>query len=129
MGTSFAFQTTQKTELDALAAQVLELDQTLADLGPDAAIARDSLKATVESAYNAFWGSGAADPKRLSVSVPLASRRAIKAFLGSFTPTTDEQRQALASAGSLANQITQARLLMSLRSLGGLVKSGPGRQF
>ena len=41
VGTSFAFQTTQKTELDALAAQVLELDQTLADLGPDAAIARE----------------------------------------------------------------------------------------
>ena len=34
VGTSFAFQTTQKTELDALAAQVLELDQTLGELGP-----------------------------------------------------------------------------------------------
>jgi uncharacterized membrane protein YqgA involved in biofilm formation len=34
VGTSFAFQTTQKTELDSLAANVLELDQTLGELGP-----------------------------------------------------------------------------------------------
>ena len=38
VGTSFAFQTTQKTELDALAANVLELDQTLGELGPSGAI-------------------------------------------------------------------------------------------
>ena len=40
VGSSFAFQTTQKTELDALAAQVLELDQTLGELGPTGAFAR-----------------------------------------------------------------------------------------
>jgi uncharacterized membrane protein YqgA involved in biofilm formation len=33
VGTSFAFQTTQKTELDALAAQVLELDQNAGGVG------------------------------------------------------------------------------------------------
>jgi hypothetical protein len=106
VGTSFAFQTTQKTELDALAAEVLELDQALADLGPDVAFARQRLKATIETAYDTFWGSDSADPKRLSVSVPLASRRAIKAFLGSFTPMTDEQKKALASISTLADQIT-----------------------
>jgi hypothetical protein len=124
VGTSFAFQTTPRTELDALAANVLQLDQSLADLGPGAAFARERLKATIESAYDAFWGSGTADPKRLSVSGPLASRRAIKAFLGSFTPATEEQKQALASVSSLANQITQSRLLMSLQVAGRPVSPG-----
>ncbi len=124
VGTSFAFQTTQKTELDALAAQVLELDQTLGELGPTGAFARERLKATTEDAYNAFWGSESVDPKRLSVSVPLASRRAIKAFLGSFTPTTEEQKQALASISSLADQITRSRLLMSLQVAGRPVSPG-----
>ena len=32
----------------------------------------------IESAYDAFWGSESVDPQRLSVSVPLASRKAIK---------------------------------------------------
>jgi hypothetical protein len=118
VGTSFAFQTTQKTELDALAAQVLELDQTLGELGPTGAFARARLKATIEDAYNAFWGSESVDPKRLSVSVPLASRKAIKAFLGSVTPTSEEEKQALASVSTLADQITRARPLMSLQVAG-----------
>ena len=124
VGTSFAFQTTQKTELDSLAANVLELDQTLGELGPTGAFARERLKATIGEAYDAFWGSGTADPKRLSVSVPLASRRAIKAFLGSFTPTTEEEKQALATVSSLANEITQSRLLMSLQVAGRPVSPG-----
>ena len=124
VGTSFAFQTTQKTELDALAAQVLELDQTLGELGPTGAFARERLKQTIESAYDAFWGSQSVDPQRLSVSVPLASRKAIKAFLGSFTPTTEEQRQALASVSTLADQITRSRLLMSLQVAGRPVSPG-----
>ena len=124
VGTSFAFQTTQKTELDALAAQVLELDQTLGELGPAGAIARDRLKQTIESAYDAFWGSESVDPKRLSVSVPLASRKAIKAFLGSVTPTSEEEKQALASVSTLADQITRSRLLMSLQVAGRPVSPG-----
>jgi hypothetical protein len=124
VGTSFAFQTTQKTELDSLAANVLELDQTLGELGPMGGIARERLKATIEGAYDTFWGSGTADPKRLSVSVPLASRKAIKAFLGSFSSTTDQEKQALATAGDLANQITQSRLLMSLQVAGRPVSPG-----
>jgi hypothetical protein len=124
VGTSFAFQTTQKTELDALAANVLELDQTLGELGPTGAFARERLKATMESAYDTFWGSETADPKLLSVSVPLASRKAIKAFLGSFTPTTEEQKQALASVSALSDQITRSRLLMSLQVAGRPVSPG-----
>jgi hypothetical protein len=103
---------------------VLELDQTLGELGPTGAIARERLKTMIESAYEAFWGSESVDPKRLSVSVPLASRRAIKTFLGSFTPTTEEQKQALASVSTLADQITRSRLLMSLQVAGRPVSPG-----
>jgi hypothetical protein len=93
-------------------------------LGPTGAFARERLKQTIENAYEAFWGSQSVDPKRLSVSVPLASRRAIKTFLGSFTPTTEEQKQALASVSTLADQITRSRLLMSLQVAGRPVSPG-----
>lgn len=124
VGTSFAFQTTQKTELDSLAANILELDQTLGELGPTGAFARERLKTMMENAYDTFWGAGTADQKRLSVSVPLASRKAIKAFLGSFTPANEEQKQALTTARTLASQITQSRLLMSLQVAGRPVSTG-----
>ena len=103
---------------------MLELDQTLGELGPAGAFARERLKATIEDAYNAFWGSESVDPKRLSVSVPLASRKAIKAFLGSITPTSEEEKQALASVSTLADQITRSRLLMSLQVAGRPVSPG-----
>ena len=73
VGTSFAFQTTQKTELDALAAQVLGLDQTLGELGPTGAIARERLKTMIESAYEAFWGSESVDPIFSTFTAELAT--------------------------------------------------------
>ena len=42
IGTSFAFFGGQKTTLEALSAQILELDQALAQYGPETKPARDS---------------------------------------------------------------------------------------
>ena len=72
VGTSFAFFGGQKTALEGLSAQILELDQALAQYGPEAKPARDRLRDAAQRAYDAFWGSGEADPKLLDVSVPLA---------------------------------------------------------
>jgi hypothetical protein len=115
VGTSFAFFSTQKTELETLSGQILQLDQALAQFGPETKPLRDKLKQATEGAYNTFWGSGDPDPKLLSVAVPLAAGQATKAFLASLTATTDAQKQALASANALAGQLQQSRIMMSLQ--------------
>jgi hypothetical protein len=115
VGTSFAFFGTQKTELEALSAQILALDQALAQYGPETKPLRDKLKEATQKAYDTFWGGGDSDPKLLSVSVPLAAGAATKIFLAGLTPTTEPQKQALAAANAAAGAIQQARVLMSLQ--------------
>jgi hypothetical protein len=115
VGTSFAFFGSQKTALEMLSAQILNLDQALAQYGPETKPLRDKLKENAQKAYDTFWGSGDADPKLLSVSVPLAAGQATKAFLAGLTPTTEAQKQALAAANAAAGQIQQQRVMMSLQ--------------
>lgn len=115
IGTSFAFFGGQKTSLEALSANIIELDQALAQYGPETKPARDKLKDAVQSAFNTFWGDGDADASKLNVSYPIAAGQATKAFLASLTPTTDAQKQALASANALAGQMEHARILQSLQ--------------
>ena len=115
VGASFAFFSSQKTELETLSAQILRLDEALAQYGPEANPARDRLKESARIAYNAFWGGGEADLKLLSVSIPIASAKATKTFLAALNPTTEAQKEAVATARTLVGQIEQSRLLMDLQ--------------
>lgn len=115
IGTSYAFFGSQKTQLETLSSQILLLDQALAQYGPETMPARQKLKASVQEAYDAFWGDKEADPKLLAVALPLAAGQAQKAFLASLKPETDAQKQAVASARALAGQIEQGRVLMDLQ--------------
>jgi hypothetical protein len=115
IGTSFAFFGGQKTTLEALSAQILELDQALAQYGPETKPARDRLRDASQKAYDAFWGGGEPDPKILTVENPMAAYQATKTFLASLNPTTEAQKQAVASANALAGQIEHGRILMSLQ--------------
>jgi hypothetical protein len=115
IGTSFAFFSGQKTELESLSAQLLLLDDALAQYGPETQPARDKLKTAAVHSYETFWGGGEADPKALSVAAPLAAGKSMKAFLATLEPKTDAQKQALAAASSYAGQMQQSRLMMSLQ--------------
>ncbi|MBV9290740.1 MAG: hypothetical protein JO288_23475 [Hyphomicrobiales bacterium] len=124
IGTSFGFFGGQKTALEGLSAQILELDQALAQYGPETKPARDRLKEAAQHAYDAFWGGGEVDPKILTVADPMAGWQATKAFLGTLNPTTEAQKQAVASANTLANQIEHGRILMNLQVASQPVSAG-----
>ena len=124
IGTSFAFFGGQKTTLEGLSAQILELDQALAQYGPETKPARDRLKQATQKAYDAFWGGAEPDSALLSVADPIAAFQATKAFLASLTPTTEAQKQALASANALAGQIEHARIMMNLQVASPPVSAG-----
>ncbi len=124
VGASFAFFGTQKTEIETLSSQILLLDQALAQYGPETRPARDRLKESVQESYDTFWGGGEPDPKLLSVSLPLASGQATKTYLATLKPDTDAQKQAVASANTLAGQIEQGRILMDLQVVSHPVSAG-----
>jgi hypothetical protein len=124
VGTSFAYFGTQKTELEAVSAQVLEFDQALAQYGPETKPARDGLKQAVQHAYDAFWGGGEVDPKILTVAGTLDEWEAAKSFLAKLNPTSEAQKHALASANTLANQIEHGRVLINLQIAGRPVNLG-----
>ena len=124
VGTSFAFFGGQKTTLEGLSAQILELDQALAQYGPETKPARDRLKQATQKAYDTFWGGGKADPALLSVAVPMAAYQATTAYLDTLKPETEAQKQALASAKALAGQIEHSRIMMDLQVAGPPVTPG-----
>ena len=124
VGTSFGFFGTQKSELDALSAQILEFDQALAQYGPETKPARDRMKQAAQHAYDAFWGGGEVDPKVLTVADALEEWQASRTFLASLNPTSDAQKQAIALANTLANQIEHGRVLMNLQIAGPPVSPG-----
>jgi len=124
IGTSFAFFGGQKTSLEILSAQILELDQALAQYGPETKPARDKLRDATQRAYDAFWGGGQPDPRILTVADPIAAFATTKAFLATLNPSTDAQKQALASANVLAGQIEHGRILMNLQLASHPVSAG-----
>src|SRR5579863_7490956 len=67
IGVSFSFFSGQKTQLETFSAQILRLDQALAQYGPETKPMRDKLKAGIVKGYETFWGGGDVDPSALTV--------------------------------------------------------------
>ena len=64
IGVSWGYFSGQRTNLENFSAQMLRLDQALAQYGPETKPLRDKLKEGIEKAYEAIWGSGTVDPER-----------------------------------------------------------------
>jgi hypothetical protein len=120
IGVSWAYFSGQRTNLENFSAQVLRLDQALAQYGPETKPLRDKVKDGIEKAYEAIWGGGTVDPALLTVGAPLANAQAVSDFLATLKPATDAQKAALATANQYASMVEQSRLLMSLQ-----IASGP----
>ena len=120
IGVSFAYYSAQKTNLENFSAQVLRLDQALAQYGPETKPLRDKIKEGITKGYQTFWGGGDVDPNALSVEAPLANAQAVSDFLATLQPKTEAQKAALATANQYSSMVEQSRLLISLQ-----VASGP----
>ncbi len=113
VGVSFSFFSNQKTQVEAFAAQILRLDQALAQYGPETKPARDKLKDAIVTGYETFWGGGKPDHNALTVGWPLEDSQKMTNYLTSLQPKTEAQKQALATANQYASMVEQTRLLMS----------------
>ena len=121
IGVSFAYYSGQRTNLENFSAQILRLDQALAQFGPETKPMRDKLKEGIRKGYDTFWGGGDVDPAALTVERPLANAQAISDYLATLQPKTDAQKAALATAGLYSGMVEQSRLLMSLQVAAGPV--------
>ena len=65
IGVSFAYYSTQKSNLETFSAQILRLDLALKQYGPETQPLRDKLKAGIVKGHETFWGGGDVDPKAL----------------------------------------------------------------
>src|SRR5271157_2155294 len=92
IGVSFAYYSTQKTNLENFSAQILRLDQALAQYGPETKPLRDKIKEGIQKGYDTFWGGGNVDPSLLTVAQPLAAAQGIADFLATLKPATDAQK-------------------------------------
>jgi hypothetical protein len=119
IGVSFAYYSAQRTNLENFSAQVLRLDQALAQYGPETKPFRDQLREGIERAYAAIWGGGSVDPALLTVAPALASAQGVSDFLATLQPKTEAQKAALATANLYASLVEQSRLLISLQIAAG----------
>jgi hypothetical protein len=101
------------TRLVQLGANLLILDATLAEYGPEAKAAREQLRRGVEVTLERVWPE-----ERMAGSTVRAIERgggeidAFRATLRTLKPSTDEQRALLAQAHQIANEFSRSRWVL-----------------
>jgi hypothetical protein len=102
----------QSSELKALSANIILLDQTLGTYGPGAQVLRDRLRDVVRQTHDRIWSPDGVRPEDLNSA---ETRNAVKANveqLYKLSPTTDIERTLLSRALQQSDGIAQARLQM-----------------
>lgn len=115
IGVSWAYFSAQRTNLENFSAQILRLDQALAQFGPETKPMRNRLKEGIVKAYGVIWGGGTIAPALLTVEPVLANAQAVSDYLATLQPKTDAQKAALSTANTYASMVEQSRLLISLQ--------------
>ena len=92
VGSAYFFSATQQSELQALSAQSIQLDEALAQFGPEAKPLRDAWKNNLDKNLKLFWGGGDVDPGELHVSKAMAAASAFKGALQSLDAKTPSRR-------------------------------------
>jgi hypothetical protein len=113
--TAYGVYAGQNLAIQTLAAKILQYDLALTDYGPEAKDlrlqARHALANTIEQVWNADENDKEFAAHNFQAA--LQSLRNRGEALDNLTPSTDQQKQALAAARSIDESIGQARLQMS----------------
>jgi hypothetical protein len=102
----------QSSELKALSANIILLDQILASYGPGAKVVRDGLRDVVQQTHDRIWSPEGVRPEDLNSVETRTSVRVNIERLHKLSPTTDMERMLLSEATQQSENLTQARLLM-----------------
>ncbi len=113
--TAYGVYAGQNTAIQTLAVKVLQLDQALADYGPGANAERAALRDRLGKTIDQVWGTNESDANFAANSFAAAIRvmRDPEKAIGNLQASTDDQRQALATAKADIESIGQSRLQMA----------------
>ena len=113
--TAYGVYSGQNLAVQTLAAKVLQLDLALADYGPDATPVRAQVRRNLAKTIDEIWGVNESDADFVANNFAAAVQnlRSREKALEGLSPSTDEQRRALAAAMSTVESIGQSRLQMS----------------
>jgi hypothetical protein len=113
--TAYGVYAGQNAAIQTLAAKVLQLDGALSDYGPEANGARAQLRQALGKTIDEVWGSNESDANFVANNFAAAihNLRSRQAALDALQPSTEAQKQALASATATVDSIAQSRLQMS----------------
>src|SRR5271165_88034 len=113
--TAYGVYSGQNLAVQALAGKALQLDLALADYGPEANAVRAQVRQAMAKFIDDVWGGNESDAEFVANNFASAvqNMRNRGASLASLHPSTDAQKQALATAMSAVDSIGQSRLQMS----------------
>jgi hypothetical protein len=113
--TSYGVYSGQSLAVQSLAAKLLQLNLALTDYGSEADAGRAQLRQDLSITLKDVWGSNQAAGQfsMQNFADAIDNLRHKERYLGSLTPSTDAQKQALASAMQTMDSIGQSRLQMS----------------
>jgi hypothetical protein len=113
--TAFGVFSTQKTELQVMAANALEFNQETREYGPEAAHARALMRADLGFAHKQLWGDDQAKAAAMAGSVRNMDNLSVA--LDRLEPATEAQKSLLADAKRNYAAIWQNRILMALQGV------------
>ncbi len=119
-GSAYGLYSTQKAELETLAARLMQLDSALEVYGPETQPAREGLRKVLRRTYDDIWSNGVPARSGAVVTDILSGVRALDQYVLTLTPRTDAQRQAFFSASGAVTDINRNQLLMALQISGGI---------
>ena len=113
--TAFGVFSTQKAELQGIAANALEFNQETREYGPEAAHARALMRTDLDYAHRQLWGDD--QTKAAAIAASICNMDSLSVVLDHMEPTTDAQKSLLADAKHNYEAIWQSRILMSLQGV------------
>jgi hypothetical protein len=111
--TAYGVFSTQKTELQTLAARALEFDLEMSQYGSEGEHGREILRKDLIWAIEQFWGTD--ESKAAAYDASYRNMDTMSGFLANLHPTTDAQKGLLGLAQQHYGSIGETRLLMSLQ--------------
>ena len=105
----------QRGEITQLSANIVFLDRTLAQYGPETKEARDLLRSAVVQTLNQMWPEGSSQPAQLDVKASKAE--ALSNKIQALSPQNEAQRSLQAQAVSLSSNLVQTGWLVFMQQI------------
>ena len=111
--TAFSVFTTQQSEAYSLGPVVADIDLALEQYGPEGAVGRAGLRASLQRSRDRFFGAAGQGPRPFTFEEMKTIFAGLDGYFDSLEPATDRQRRLLTKAWDLARKYHDTQMLMT----------------